>query len=108
LRKKVYMNVCLILNDYRGRTTKSHSLDFCLWGWMKSKVNKRKVSTRDEFVACILDAAAHIKNCEDQYRRTTRGLRPQVAKCIVAGGEIFEYFFVVVTNLSFMCNKFFI
>jgi hypothetical protein len=99
--------MCLILNGYRDRTTKSHSLDFCLWGWMKSKVNKRKVGTREEFVACILDAAACIKKHEDQLRRTTLGLSTRVAKCIVAGGGIFEYiFFLVVTNLSFMCNKF--
>ena len=59
------MNVCVIPNVYRGRTTKGHSLDFCLWGWMTSTVNKRKVSTRGEFVACILDAAARIKKRED-------------------------------------------
>jgi hypothetical protein len=31
--------------------------------------------TRDELVARILDAAAGIKNREDQLRRTTRDLR---------------------------------
>jgi hypothetical protein len=83
--------MCLILAGYRGRTTKSHGLDFCLWGWMKSKVNKRKEGTRDEFVACILDSVARIKKREHQLRRTTRGLRTRVA--IVTGGGIFEYFF---------------
>ena len=98
--------MCLILNAYRGITTKSHSLDFCLCGWMKSKVNNRNVSTRDEFVPCILDVTARIKKGEDQLRRTTRGLRTRVTKCTVADGGIFEYFFLVLTNLSFMCNKF--
>ena len=62
--EKACMNMCLILNGYRGRTIKSHSLEFCLWGWMKNKVNKRKVGKRDEFVACILDAAARMKKLE--------------------------------------------
>jgi len=29
------------------------------------------VDTRDELLACILDAAAHIKKREDQLKRTT-------------------------------------
>jgi len=64
----------------------------CGVGW-RAKLTKKNVGTRDEFVACILDAAARIKKCEDQLRRTTRGFRTRVAKCIVAGGGIFEYFF---------------
>jgi hypothetical protein len=41
-------------------------LDFCLWGWMKSEVYKRKVDKRDELSAHILDAAARTKKREDQ------------------------------------------
>jgi len=41
---------------------------------MKSEVGKRKVDTADELLARILDAAASIKNREDQLRRTTRDL----------------------------------
>jgi len=38
-------------------------LKFCLWGWIKNEVYKRKVDTRDELLAHILDAAAtRIKN----------------------------------------------
>jgi hypothetical protein len=55
-------------------------LDFCLCSWMKSEVYKRKVATRDKLLAQILDAAARLKECEDQFRRTTRGLRTRVAK----------------------------
>jgi hypothetical protein len=40
-------------------------LDFCLGGWMKIEVYKRKVVTRDELLTCILDAAARIKNRKD-------------------------------------------
>jgi hypothetical protein len=39
-----------------------NTLDLCLWGWTKSKVYKRKMGTRKELLARILDAAARIKN----------------------------------------------
>ena len=65
-------------------------LDFCLWGWMKREVYKRKVDTRDELLALILDAAGCIKKREDQLRRTTRYLRTRVAKCAEMDGGIFE------------------
>jgi hypothetical protein len=44
------------------------SLNFCLWGWKKSEDYRIKVDTGDEFLARILDAAAHIKKREDQLR----------------------------------------
>src|SRR5215468_2790697 len=81
-------------------------LDLCLWGWMKSEVYKRKVDTRDELLARILDAAARMKKREDQLRRTTRVLRTRVAKCIEADGRIFGHLLRTVTNLSFLSNKF--
>jgi hypothetical protein len=37
-------------------------LDFCLWGWMKSKVYRRKLSTRDELLDHVMDVIARIKN----------------------------------------------
>jgi hypothetical protein len=64
-------------------------LDFCLWGWMKGEVYKRKVDTRDELLARILDIAACIKKREEQLRRTTRDFRTRVAKCIEVDGGIF-------------------
>jgi len=38
---------------------------FVFWGWMKSGVYKRKVNTRDELHAGILNAAVRIRKCED-------------------------------------------
>jgi hypothetical protein len=55
----------------------------------EGEVYKRKVDTRDELLARILDAAARIKKREDQLRRTTRDLRTRVAKCIQVDGGIF-------------------
>jgi hypothetical protein len=54
-------------------------LDFSLWGCMKGEVYKRQVDTRDELLARILDAAADIREREDQLRRTARDLRTRVA-----------------------------
>ena len=66
-------------------------LDFCLWGWMKSEVYKRKVDTPDELLARTLDAVASIQKHEDQLRQTTRDLRTRAAKCTEVGGGILEY-----------------
>ena len=47
-------------------------LDFCLWGWMKSEVYRKKVDTRDELLVNILDVITCIKERPDVLRRTTR------------------------------------
>jgi hypothetical protein len=47
---------------------------------MKSKVYKREVAKRQEFLARIFDAAACVKRREDQLRRTTRDIRTRAAK----------------------------
>jgi hypothetical protein len=58
---------------------------------MKSEVYKRKVDTRDELLARILDAAARIKIREDNFRRTTCDLHTRDAKCVEVGGGIFQH-----------------
>jgi len=58
---------------------------------MKGEVYKRKVNTRDEPLARILDAAARIKKRADQLRQTTLDLCTRVAKCIEIEGGTFEY-----------------
>jgi hypothetical protein len=55
--------------------------DFCLWEWMKRKVYKEKINTRDELVARIINSAALIKQKrQDDLRRATRtvGLKSMV------------------------------
>jgi hypothetical protein len=58
---------------------------------MKSEVYKRKVDTQDKLPTCILDAAAHIKKCENQLRRTTCNPHTPAAKCIEVDDGIFEH-----------------
>ena len=36
-------------------------LYFCLWGWMKSSIDKIQVDTRDKLLSPILDAASRIE-----------------------------------------------
>ena len=74
-------------------------LDFCLWGWMKNEVHKRKVDIRDKLLAHILDAAAHIGKGEDHLRRIARDLRTQVVKCTEVDDGIVEHLIV-------KCNKY--
>ena len=47
------------------------------------------MGTRDELLAGTVDAAASIKNPEYQLRRTRRGVRSRIAKCIEVDGGIF-------------------
>ena len=69
---------------------------------------KRKVDTRDELFARILDAAALKKIREDETRPTARDLRTRVLRCTEVENGIFEHLLLTVTNLPFLCTKFFI
>jgi len=61
---------------------------------MKSEVYKEKVNTREEFVACIMNIAALIKQeRHDDLRRATLTIAKRVEKCIEVGGGISEHLF---------------
>jgi hypothetical protein len=101
------MYVCLISNFYWDTAvlvSNHNSLGFCLWGWMKSEVYKRRVDTWDELQHRILDAAASIKKGDVQLRRTARDLSARVVKFVEADSGIFENLLWTVANLSFLCN----
>jgi hypothetical protein len=65
-------------------------LQFCLWGWMKSEVHRKKVDTRDELLVNILDVIVCVKERQDALRRT-RHILTRVVKCIDVNGGIFEH-----------------
>jgi hypothetical protein len=57
---------------------------------MKGEVYKRKVDTRDELLARILDGAGLMKKRGVQLEQL-HDLRTRVAKCIEVDGGIFEH-----------------
>jgi len=70
----------------------AYRLDFYLWGWKKSEVDKEKVNTRGELVARIMNSAALItQECQDDLRRATRTVAERVEKCIDVDSGIFEH-----------------
>jgi hypothetical protein len=59
---------------------------------MKSEVYKKKVNTRDELVARIMNSAALIKQeRQNDLSRATRTAVKRVGKCIEVYGGIFEH-----------------
>ena len=60
---------------------------------MKSEVyKKKKINTRDELVARIMNSAALIKQeRQDDHRRATRTVAKRVEKCIEVDDGIFEH-----------------
>jgi len=59
------MNMCRI-SVRLPRESCLKSFNFCLWGWTKSEVYKRKVDRGEEMIAGILDAAARVNKREEQ------------------------------------------
>jgi hypothetical protein len=43
-------------------------LDFCLWGWMKSKTYRRKVNTQDELLDHIMDVITCVRERQAALR----------------------------------------
>jgi len=66
---------------------------------MKSKVYKWKVDTQDIFLACILDAAAHINECEDQLN-TNKTLSLHMS-CRVNCGLVWDFQTFIVYHIKF-------
>jgi hypothetical protein len=83
--------MCLTLNGYRDGGVRISGANFVRGLSMKSKVFERNLDTRDELLARILGAAAHIKERDVHLRRTTRDLRTRVAKFTEVDGGIFEH-----------------
>ena len=76
-KKKVNMNVCLILKSYWATAlwiSRANFLKFFFVGLDEEWSLQNKGGYTDELLARILDAAACKKKREDQLRRTTREL----------------------------------
>lgn len=63
------------------------------------------MDTPDELPTRILDAVARTKKRVVQPRRSTRDLRPRIAKFIESDDGILGLLLRTVTNLSFVCDR---
>ncbi|KAG8252008.1 hypothetical protein J6590_068216 [Homalodisca vitripennis] len=57
-------------------------LDFFVWGLDEESRIQKKVSTQEELLDCIADAAAQIKNNHPALQRAIQSIRKQAAKCV--------------------------
>jgi hypothetical protein len=76
--------------NWPARSPDLTPLDFCLWGWMKSEVYKKKVNSREELIDRIYEVGNEIKEQKIILRRATQQLRRRVVRCIEVNGGIFE------------------
>ena len=69
---------------------------------------QRKVNTKDELVAPIMNSAALIKQeRQDDLRRATRTIAKRVEKCIEVDGGIFELLqFIEIIYVANKCNQY--
>ena len=63
-------------------------LDFCLWGFLKSKVYSPRPATLNQLQANITREVAQIDPA--MMRRAMLDMRARAVKCIAAGGGHFE------------------
>lgn len=92
--------MCLILHCFRDGAfciSRPKSVRVLFAGLDEQRNWQKESGYTDEFLACILDATARIKNREDQFRQKTSDLRTRVAKFIEDDDRIFEH---LVRNLT--------
>ena len=86
-------------------------LDFCLWGWMKSKVYEEKVNTRDELVARIMNNAALInqnaKTSGQLHVLLPRGMKSALKSMVGFLNTYFELLqFIEIIYITNKCNQY--
>jgi hypothetical protein len=88
--------------DWPPRSQDLTPLDFCLWGWMKSKMCSRKADKRNEMLDHVMDVITRIKEHQCALRRAKRHVLTRVAKCIDVDGGIVENVFYWVNCTNFV------
>jgi hypothetical protein len=93
--------------QWSQRSPNLASLDFHLWGWMKSKAYKQKVNTRDKLVAHVMNSAALLKQeRQDNLSRAVHTIVKRVEKYIGVSGGIFELLqFIEIIYITNKCNQ---
>jgi hypothetical protein len=72
------------------RISRHKSVRFLFLASDEERSLQKKLDTRNELLARILDAAVCIQKLQDQLTRTKRDFRTRVGKCIEVGGGLFE------------------
>jgi hypothetical protein len=70
--------------------TRPHSLDFFLWGHIKSLVYETPVETQGELIARILAACLVVRQTPGIFERVRQNFLRRCTTCIEAGGRHFE------------------
>ena len=71
---------------------KSNSLDFFLWGHMKSLIYETPVNSREDLVARIVAAAGEVQDKPDMLERVLHSIYRRYNTCVQVGGRSFEQF----------------
>ena len=68
------------------------SLDFFLWGYLKSVVYETPVESREDLVDRIFNAADAVRAMPNIFTRVQESLCNRYRTCLVVGGRNFEHF----------------
>ncbi|GBM40710.1 hypothetical protein AVEN_159677-1 [Araneus ventricosus] len=68
------------------------SLDFFLWGHLKSFIYESPIESDEDLVARISVAASAIREMSGVFEKVRHSLRRRCNTCITAGGRSFEQF----------------
>ena len=85
---RVISRRCLRGREWPPRSPDLSPLDFCLWGFLKSKVYSPRPATLNELQANITREVAQIDPA--MVRRAILDMRARAQKCINANGGHFE------------------
>ena len=85
---RVISRRCLRGREWPPRSPDLSPLDFCLWGYIKSKVISPRPATLNELQANMVREVAQIDPA--MMRRAMLDMRERAVKCIAARGGHFE------------------
>ena len=83
-----------------GLQPEAHSLDYCVWGWMKEITHSVKSGTRDALLGGILDAVDRMRDSQRKLQLVKRCIDSRAARCFEAEGGIFEHQFQALISVK--------
>ena len=64
-------------------------LDFFMWGFMKSMVYETGIDSEEDLVACIVSAAAEIRETPGIFGRVRQSVALRCTVCLDVNGRVF-------------------